>query len=123
MNLYRRISISVVVGAILGVLCVIGVGVRIPGHYSNVVYLTAVLYNRVIMGLVIGLASPVTIIKSNSEINYANSLVRGIIIGSIVSSAALLLSDTLPIDWLGWFMGLLYGSIINVIATTTENTG
>lgn len=120
MNNYRRIGISVVVGALLGVLCIIGVGARIPGNYSNVIYLTGVWYNRVIMGLMVGFAGHVTIIKSEKEKNYVNSIVRGIIIGLIVSSATLLLSDTIPLDWLGWFMGLLYGPIIDVVATVTQ---
>ncbi|MHA1135917.1 MAG: hypothetical protein ACTSSE_05465 [Candidatus Thorarchaeota archaeon] len=120
MNSYRRIGISVVVGALLGVLCIIGVGARIPGNYSNVIYLTGVWYNRVIMGLMVGFAGHVTIIKSEKETNYVNSIVRGIIIGLIVSSATLLLSDAIPLDWLGWFMGLLYGPIIDVVATVTQ---
>jgi len=120
MTSYRRLGIAVVVGALLGVLCIIGVGARIPGQYSNVIYLTAVWYNRVIMGLMVGFAGHVTIIKSEKEINYVNAIVRGLIIGLIVSSATLLLSDTLPLDWLGWFMGLVYGPIIDVIATATD---
>ena len=122
MNNYRRIGISVITGALLGVLCIIGVGARIPDQYSNVIYLTAVWYNRVIMGLMVGFAGHVTIIKSENEKNYVNSIVRGIIIGLIVSSATLLLSDTIPLDWLGWFMGLLYGPIIEVVATVTQKS-
>jgi len=120
MTSYRRIGIAVVVGSLLGVLCIIGVGARIPGQYSNVIYLTAVWYNRVLMGLMVGFAGHVTIIKSENEKNYVNAIVRGLIIGLIVSSATLLLSDTLPLDWLGWFMGLVYGPIIDVIATATD---
>jgi hypothetical protein len=120
MNNYRRIGISVLIGALLGVLCIIGVGARIPGQYSNVIYLTAVWYNRVIMGLMVGFAGHVKIIKSENEKNYVNPIVRGIIIGLVVSSATLLLSDTIPLDWLGWFMGLVYGPIIDVIATATD---
>ena len=115
----RRILIAVIVGALLGVLCIIGVGARIPGQYSNVIYLTAVWYNRVIMGLMVGFAGHFTIIKSGKEKNYANAIIRGLIIGLSVTSATLLLSETI-LDWLGWFMGLLYGPIIDVIATATD---
>ncbi|MGY5872064.1 MAG: hypothetical protein RTV72_07475 [Candidatus Thorarchaeota archaeon] len=117
---YRRIAIATIVGALLGVLCIIGVGSRIPGNYSNVIYLAGVWYNRVLMGLMVGFAGHVTIIKSDNDKNYVNAIVRGLIIGFIVTSATLLLSDTIPLDWLGWFAGLMYGPIIDVIATATE---
>ena len=118
---YRRIGIAVIVGALLGVLCIIGVGSRIPGNYSNVVYLTAVWYNRVIMGLMVGLAGGVTLIKSDKEKNFMNAIVRGLIIGVIVTSATLLLSETI-LDWLGWLAGIAYGPIIDVIATVAEKS-
>ena len=117
---YRRIGIAVIVGALLGVLCIIGVGARIPGNYSNVIYLTGVWYNRVIMGLMVGFAGHVTLIKSEKEKNFVNAIVRGVIIGLVVSTATLLLSDTIPFDWLGWFMGVVYGPIIDVVSTATE---
>lgn len=118
---YRRIGIAVIVGALLGVLCIIGVGSRIPGNYSNVVYLTAVWYNRVIMGLMVGLAGGITIIKSDKEKNFVNAIVRGLIIGVIITSATLLLSETI-LDWLGWLAGVAYGPIIDVIATVAEKS-
>ncbi|MGY5858699.1 MAG: hypothetical protein RTU63_04965 [Candidatus Thorarchaeota archaeon] len=119
MTNYRRIGAAIIVGALLGVLCIIGVGSRIPGGYSNVVYLTAVWYNRVIMGIIVGLAGGITIVKSERKKNFPNAIVRGLIIGIVVSSATLLLSETI-IDWLGWIAGIAYGPIIDVVATATE---
>ena len=117
---YRRVAVATIIGALLGVLCIIGVGARIPGGYSaNMIYLLAVWYNRVIMGLMVGLAGGVTIVRSNNDKNYVNAIVRGLVIGIIVGSATLLLSDAI-IDWLGWFAGLLYGIIIDLIATGIE---
>ncbi|MBE0526360.1 MAG: hypothetical protein IH631_05420 [Candidatus Thorarchaeota archaeon] len=121
MTSYRRIGVAIIIGALLGVLCIIGVGSRIPGNYSNVVYLTAVWYNRVIMGLMVGFAGGITIIKSDKEKNFVNAIVRGLIIGVIVSSATLFLSETI-LDWLGWLAGIAYGPIIDVIATLTEKS-
>lgn len=115
----RRIGTALIVGALLGVLCIIGVGGRIPGGYSNVVYLTAVWYNRVLMGLMVGFAGGITLIKSDKTKNYINAVARGLIIGIIVSSATLLLSDTI-LDWMGWFAGIIYGPIIDVVATAIE---
>ncbi|MBN2230533.1 MAG: hypothetical protein JW779_13175 [Candidatus Thorarchaeota archaeon] len=117
---YRRVAIATLTGALLGVLCIIGVGARIPGGYSaNMIYLIAVWYNRVIMGLMIGLAGDVSIIKSTSEKNYPNSIARGLLFGLIITSATFLLSDTI-FDLMGWFAGLLYGPIIDAVATLTE---
>jgi len=115
----RRIGVALIVGALLGVLCIIGVGSRIPGGYSNVVYLSAVWYNRVLMGLMVGLAGGITLIKSDKDKNYINAIARGLLIGLIVSSATLLLSETI-LDFMGWIAGIIYGPIIDVIATVTE---
>ena len=119
----RRIIITVIVGALLGILCIIGVGSRIDGNYANVIYLTGVWYNRVIMGLMVGLAGGITLIKSDKPKNYPNAVVRGLLIGVVVSSATLLMvTDTAGwiIDLLGWFAGVMYGLIIDVVATTLE---
>ena len=119
----RRTGIAVLTGALLGVLCIIGVGARIPGNYLNLIYLTGVWYNRVIMGLVVGLAGGITLIKSDKTKNYPNAVVRGLIIGIVVSSATLLMvTDTAGwiIDLLGWFAGIMYGLIIDLVATATE---
>jgi len=115
----RRIGIALIVGALLGVLCIIGVGSRIPGGYSNVVYLSAVWYNRVLMGLMVGLAGGITLIKSDKDKNYINAIARGLLIGIIVSSATLLLSETI-LDFMGWIAGIIYGPIIDVVATAIE---
>ena len=115
----RRIAVALIVGALLGVLCIIGVGARIPGGYSNVVYLAAVWYNRVLMGLMVGLAGGIILIKSDKNKSYINAIARGLLIGLIVSSATLLLSDTI-LDLMGWFAGIIYGPIIDVVATATE---
>lgn len=120
MTIYRRIAIATVTGALLGVLCIIGVGARIPGGYSeNMIYLLAIWYNRVIMGLLIGASGSIVIIKSTKEKNYGNAIIRGLIFGLVITSATLLLSTTI-FDLMGWFAGLLYGPIIDVIATATE---
>jgi hypothetical protein len=117
---YRRVGISLVIGALLGVLCIIGVGGRIPGGYSaNMIYLLAVWYNRVIMGLVIGFAGDMKILNRDQEKNIPNAIVRGLLFGLIISSATLLLSDTI-FDLMGWAAGIVYGPIIDTIATVTE---
>jgi len=117
---YRRIAIATITGALLGILCIIGVGARIQGGYSeNTIYLLAVWYNRVIMGLLIGTAGDITIIRSTKEKNYGNAILRGLIFGLILTSATLLLSTTI-FDLIGWLAGLAYGPIIDIVATAME---
>ena len=116
---FKRLSISIIVGALLGVLCIIGVGSRIPGGYlPNIVFLIGMWYNRVIMGIVIGLAGDLRILKSEKASNLGNALVRGLIFGFLVSSAIFLSTEFR--DVLAFFAGIAYGIIIDGVATWYE---
>jgi hypothetical protein len=61
----KRLTISIVTGAILGILCIIGISIRM-GFARNELFILATWVNRVIMGLVIGLA-PYYKIKNNTK--------------------------------------------------------
>ncbi|MFW9978832.1 MAG: hypothetical protein ACFFEJ_12185 [Candidatus Thorarchaeota archaeon] len=114
---YRRVVISIVMGSLLGILCIIGVGGRVPGGFdANIMYLLGVWYNRVIIGLIVGFAGDVTIIKSESEKNLANAAVRGLILGFIISFATIFGKPDW-IDLMGLIAGVAYGVIIDLIAT------
>lgn len=108
----RRGMISLVTGAVLGIFCIIGVGTRI-GFDGNELFLFAMWYNRVIMGLLIGLASGIKIIDSDK-----NFIVRGLILGLLVTSAITLTSGFL--DWPTFFAGIAYGVIIDWAGTTDD---
>jgi hypothetical protein len=116
---YRRVAVATLTGAILGVLCIIGVGGRIPGGYlPNIVFLIGMWYNRVIMGMLIGFAGDMELIKSSKEKNLANAVVRGLIFGILVSFAIFLSTEFRDIPAL--FAGFAYGPIIDVVATWIE---
>jgi hypothetical protein len=116
---YRRIAIATLMGAILGILCIIGVGSRIPGGYlPNIVFLIGMWYNRVIMGMLIGFAEDMTIIKRTEENDLVNAVVRGLLFGIIVSLAIFLSTEFRDIPAL--FAGFAYGPIIDVVTTWTE---
>lgn len=106
----RRLSLGVLSGALLGVLCIVGVGMRV-GYAGNELYLFAMWYNRVVMGLMIGLAGGLTIVDSPK-----NRYVRGLLLGFVVTSAIMLTSGFR--DWPSFFAGLAYGVIIDWVATT-----
>ncbi|MFW9841685.1 MAG: hypothetical protein ACFFES_12380 [Candidatus Thorarchaeota archaeon] len=116
---YRRIIIATLTGAILGILCIIGVGARIPGGYlPNIVFLIGMWYNRVIMGLLIGFVGDVNLFASASERKLVNSALRGLIFGIVVSSAIFVSTEFR--DLLALFAGFAYGPIIDLVATWTE---
>jgi hypothetical protein len=103
--LTKRLRLSLFVGAILGIFCIIGVGYR-QGYAGNELYLFAMWYNRIIMGLVIGLAG-----------NWMKKryILRGLILGTLVTTAFYL--STGFRDLPGFLAGIAYGVIIDYIAT------
>jgi hypothetical protein len=122
---FRRIGIATITGALLGILCIIGVGGRIDGGYaSNSVYLLGIWYNRLIMGVLIGFAGGCTIIKSENPNNLGNALIRGLIFGAFVTVATTFffvpIGGVMGPDILGTIAGLAYGPIIDLVATYTE---
>lgn len=112
----KRLVIAVLTGALLGILCIIGVGARIPGGYLvNIVFLIGMWYNRVIMGLVIGLVDEIVIIKGEHNRMWANAILRGLLFGVLVSAAIFLSTEFRDLPSL--FAGIAYGLIIDLVAT------
>ena len=109
-------------GALLGVLCIVGVGGRLfAGDYlGNWLYLIGMWYNRVVMGLVIGLAGEIVIVKSDSEKNLPNALLRGLLLGIFVSSA-IFISDAYQ-DVMSLLAGFAYGIVIDLVATYLQKS-
>ncbi|NWF97038.1 MAG: hypothetical protein HXY34_12925 [Candidatus Thorarchaeota archaeon] len=118
----RRIAVSVAIGAVLGVFCIIGVGLRLfAGAYlENLLYLVGVWYNRVLMGLVIGLADGVMIVDKSNRKSTTNAVLRGLLLG-ITVSVAVFLSDAYQ-DLMSLVAGFAYGVIIDVVATATDRS-
>ena len=105
----KRLKTALISGALLGIFCIAGVGLRL-GFVGNELFLFATWYNRLIMGLVIGLAGGITLIKGKY-----NPLVRGLLLGTMVS-LALFLSTEMR-DPLGFMAGVVYGPIIDIVAS------
>ncbi len=102
----NRIKVSIITGAALGVVCIIGAMLRmgfLPLHF-----LFAFWYNRVLMGVVVGLAP--------GGQGTARSLLRGAVIGLLVSFA--FYSSTGFVDTTGFAAGIIYGVIIEYVAMT-----
>ncbi len=105
----KRVFVAILSGAFLGVFCIIGVSSRL-GFVGNELFILSTWINRVIMGLVIGLA-PYYQIQNNIK----NIILRGAFLGFIISGSFFLATDLR--DTLGFFAGIVYGVIIDLVAT------
>ena|SRR6056297_919475 len=101
----KRLKISLLMGAILGVVCIIGALIR-SGFNLSSVYLFAFWYNRLLIGLVIGI--------SQKTERLPKALARGAIFGFLVSFA--FYSATGFSDPVGFVAGIFYGVIIELVA-------
>ncbi|MFC1490348.1 hypothetical protein ACFL6K_03970 [Candidatus Latescibacterota bacterium] len=105
-----RLSISLMTGALLGIVCIIGAGVRAGGYQNNALYLFALWYNRVIIGLVVGLSESFHITKSRYD-----SYIRSGMIGLFISMAFYISSGFE--DNIAFIAGIVYGIIIESVAS------
>ena len=108
----KRITVALLAGAVLGILCIVGASVRADFPLSTG-YLFSFWYNRVLMGVVIGLLPAVRVPR---EI-----MLRGAILGLLVSFA--FFSSTGFQDVMGLAAGIVYGMLIEYAAarfTTIE---
>ncbi|MFW5898393.1 MAG: hypothetical protein ACOCT7_00900, partial [Candidatus Saliniplasma sp.] len=67
-------------------------------------------YNRIVIGLMIGLAYDIKIIDSDK-----NFIIRGLLLGLIVSLTITFTSEFR--DWPSLFAGIAYGLVIDFVAT------
>ncbi len=105
----KRLIVSLIMGSILGVVCIIGAQLR-SGFETEITYLFAFWYNRLLLGLVIGLISSISLKKA---------LIRGFILGLIISFA--FYSATGFTDLTGFIAGAFYGVIIEYVAYKFNN--
>lgn len=103
----KRLAIALVSGAVLGLFCVFGASVRL-GWQGNQVLIISLWYNRLMMGLLVGLAGELIIVKGNY--NWA---FRGILLGLVVSAAYFLTAGAS--DWVSFIAGVIYGFIIELV--------
>ncbi|PIZ52451.1 hypothetical protein COY27_00455 [Candidatus Woesearchaeota archaeon CG_4_10_14_0_2_um_filter_33_13] len=105
----KRLTAAIITGAVLGIFCIVGISLRM-GFAGNELFILATYINRLIMGLVIGLAHYYKI-KNNTR----NVLLRGTFFGLIISGSFYLATSFK--DTPGFFAGIVYGIIIDYVAT------
>ena len=111
----KRIGIATLFGAILGIFCILGASGRVGGWEGNEILLIGLWYNRVIMGLLIGLAGDLDLIKNGNHSKWLNSTLKGAVLGLLVSLQFYLSTNLL--DLLSFLAGILYGIVIDLLST------
>ena len=101
----KRMKVSLLAGAALGVVCIIGALVR-SGGSSGAGFLFALWFNRLLMGMVIGLMED---IKETPRL-----ILRGAVTGLLVSFA-FYSADGFG-DAVSFLAGIVYGIIIELAA-------
>ena len=101
----KRMKVSLLAGATLGVVCIIGALIR-SGGSSGAGFLFALWFNRLLMGMVIGLMED---IKETPRL-----ILRGAVIGLLVSFA-FYSADGFG-DAVSFLAGIVYGVIIELAA-------
>ena len=101
----KRMLVCIITGALLGVICIIGAQLR-SGFERDAVFLFSFWFNRLLLGIVIGLAW--------DKLNTLQAIGRGAILGLLVSFA--FYSSTGFEDAIGFIAGIVYGVIIEYAA-------
>ena len=110
--LTRRLQVALAAGVILGVFCILGASAR-SGFSREADWLFALWYNRVLLGLVIGLPW--------KPLGLGLSLGRGAVLGLVVS-LAFYSADGFS-DGISFLVGGVYGVIIEYVAWRWGNHG
>ena len=113
---FKRLIISTVTGALLGVICIIGIGSRIfDGEYlANITYLLGIWMSRLVLGVTIGFVGEFVIVPGISW-KWVNVSIRGIFFGLLFSTTVLLIDPRF--NYTTFAAGIAYGLIIDLIAT------
>lgn len=112
----KRLIISVILGIVFGILCGSGAFILLQGitEIPNLtMYIAGAFYNRIIIGFLVGFAEELKIYKEKD--NIINSIIRGAILGIIVSSGFAFFN--VYVNLLFFIMGIIFGIGNDVIST------
>ena len=105
----KRLRLALIGGALLGIICVVGAYLR-SGGTASPVFIFALWFNRVIIGLVVGAPWDTT--------SKSKNLLRGALLGILVSFA--FYSSTDFQDPISFIAGVVYGVILEAWLGWTE---
>lgn len=101
-----RVLISIALGILFGAICAFGSAGNLPSAVPAAPILATIFYNRVLLGLVIGIADGID----------AHPVLRGAVLGALVSLAIAIPSGTTGGPIL-IATGVIYGIITDFLAT------
>ena len=109
--------IALIVAVLFGVYCVYGTAeymktAPVPGFEVTVEYLLTIFYNRVLMGIAVGLAGGVVLTRRK----LVNAAIRGAILGAIFS-LGISLYGFLTGAYVFIIFGAVYGAVTDLAAT------
>ena len=108
----KRMVISLILGTIAGLICAGGTSILQPITYPiGVPLILFIIYNRVILGLVIGLVDEIKILDHDT----VNPILRGAIFGALISTIMIILPELASINFFA--VGILFGVLIDLIAS------
>jgi hypothetical protein len=108
----KRLIICVLLGLLSGIICAVGSSILQPTAYPvGINFIIYIIYNRIILGFMIGLIEDLKIIKSK----MVNSLLRGALFGALVSTIMVIIPELASINFL--VVGILFGILIDLIAS------
>ena len=111
----KRIGIATLFGVILGIFCILGASGRVGGWNGNEVLLIGLWYNRVIMGLLIGFAGDLYLIKNENRSKWLNITLRGALLGFLITLQFYLSTNLLDLPT--FLVGIVYGIILDLLST------
>jgi hypothetical protein len=109
----KRIILGPIFGIVAGIVCVLGNLPTIPIGSSQGGFLVVAFWNRVLLGLTIGLTGSLKLLPEKSEL--INALIRGAIIGMLYSFHLAFFSGAFSINY--FLAGTGFGLGIDIIIT------
>ena len=107
--LAKRLVIATILGVLCGLFCMYGTIAKFPEFATDTLFLAGIVYNRALIGIVIGIAGNID----------RNPVIRGAVIGVVVSMAMAIFSADGMLPLLGF--GLVYGVLIDVVTSKLED--
>ena len=105
----KRLIISLIIGALSGLFCIFWTYLEMSSFKTTLQYLLTLFYNRLLIGFTVAISESLKIINRDPQ----NSILRGAIIGAIISVALYIQTGSLS------FIpaGIVFGVIADFLAT------
>ena len=117
----KRLAVGTVLGALLGVICILGVSQRLPSEPipDETVYLVNAWFQRLIMGVLVGLAGGLRLVGKLD--GAANAAARGVLCGALTSVPFAFFGQEVTVPY--FIAGLGFGLVCDLFTTLVCRRG